>query len=319
MNMNISSDSTVHLDGLSQLYDHRILLAVLLLLLYAFVMLSDGMVVYIVCSRRSLHWPMYVFVVAVLINSSLCSTAIYPKLLWDLVQGQRVVLLSRTACLCQAFVISSLASSSFMLLAAMATDRYLSICHPLRYPALMSPKVVATLLALCWLFPTCRVVGAIILASHLPVCYLRITRMYCDTYIFVSMSCGGTTTQISNAYGLFGATVTIYIPVSFVLFSYCRVLLVCLWRSRKFSGKALNTFLPHMLVFFNYSLTASFEFLHRRLMMGGTTVVTMSVVVVIVPSGFNPVVYGLKVAEIYKHVKILLRNQRRPKTQPTGN
>ncbi|KAK7940040.1 hypothetical protein WMY93_003366 [Mugilogobius chulae] len=264
--MNISSENILRLDGLSQLYDHRFVLAFLFLLLYVFVILSDSLVVYVVCSQRSLHRPMYVFVVAVLVNSALGSSTIYPKLISDLLQGRRVVLMFRSACLCQAFITGSLGSSSFMLLSAMAFDRYLSICHPLHYAALMSPKTVTALLLVCWLVPVFRVAGAMILASHLPICYTQVTRIYCDNYTFVSMSCGGVASQISSA---------------------------------SFSTKALNTCLPHVLVFINFSFAASVELLHRRLTMQGATV-TASIMVVVIPSVFNPVVYGLKVAEIYR-------------------
>ncbi|CAL1581884.1 unnamed protein product [Knipowitschia caucasica] len=147
--MNTSFVSVLHLDGLSQLYDYRIPLAVLLLLIYGFVMLSDATVVYIICSRRCLHRPMY----AVLVNSAIGSSSIYPKLLWDLFQGKRVVLLSRYECLCQALIVGFVGGSSFLLLSAMAFDRYLSICHPLRYAALMSPRAITVLLLMCWLVP----------------------------------------------------------------------------------------------------------------------------------------------------------------------
>uniref|UniRef100_A0A3B3Z980 Olfactory receptor n=1 Tax=Periophthalmus magnuspinnatus TaxID=409849 RepID=A0A3B3Z980_9GOBI len=257
------SVSTLHLDGVAQLYEHRLWLAFLFLLLYVFVMLSDSLVVYIVCSQRRLHQPMYVFVVAVLVNSAVGSTSIYPKLLWDLVQGCRVVQVSRLACLCQAFLTGSLGSSSFMLLSAMAFDRYLSICRPMRYAALMSPYTVTALLLVCWMLPACRVAGAMFLSSRLPICYTQVTRIYCDTYTFISMSCGGASTRISNMYGLMSATITIFLPVTFVLFSYGRILVICLKRSRTFSTKALNTCLPHILVFMNFSLTASTELLHR--------------------------------------------------------
>ncbi|KAJ0070504.1 hypothetical protein NL108_012964 [Boleophthalmus pectinirostris] len=312
MNMNVSM-STVSLDGLTQLYEHRLWLAFFILFLYVFVMLSDSLVVYIVCSQRSLHRPMYVFVVAVLVNSAVGSSAVYPKLVWDLVQGRRVVLVSRSACLCQAFLTATLGSSSFMLLSAMAFDRYLSICHPMYYASLMSPRTVSALLLLCWFLPALRVAGAMVLSNRLPVCYTQVTRIFCDPYTFTSMSCEGASTQINNAYGLMSATITIFLPVAFVLFSYGKVLIISLQRSRSFSSKALNTCLPHILVFMNFSVAASTELLHRRITARNVTVAT-SILVVVIPSVFNPVVYGLKVAEIYRHVKRLLRHP--TKTQP---
>ncbi|XP_067458707.1 olfactory receptor 11A1-like [Thunnus thynnus] len=308
--LNVTSVTSVTLDGFLQLSDHRLLFFFVCLAAFVFVLFSDFLVVYLVVSRRSLHRPMYMFVAAVLLNSVAASVTVYPKLLSDL-SGGGVAHVSRSACLCQAFVLYSLGSSSFMLLAAMAFDRYLSICRPLRYAALASPSAVAALLLLCWLLPACLVGGAALLASRLPLCRSRLDRIHCDIYSFVRLSCGGGAALLSEVYGLLCAAATVFLPAAFVLFSYGRILTICLRRSRTFSSKALHTCLPHLLVFLNYCLCTAFDLLHRRLHTASdpaASVVT-SVLVVLVPTVLNPVVYGLKVKEIFTQVKKLLRCQ----------
>ncbi len=314
----MTSVTSLTLDGLARLSDHSSLFFVVFLAAYVFVLFSDSLVVYLICSQRSLRRPMFAFVAAVLLNSAVGSTAVYPKLLSDLLSGRGFAQVSRSACLGQAFVVYSLGSSSFMLLAAMALDRYLSICRPLRYAALVSPAAVAALLLLCWLLPAVLVGGAVLLASRLPLCRSRLGRIYCDVYSFVRLSCGGGAALQSEVYGLLCVAATIFLPAAFVLFTYGRILLICLQRSRAFSGKALHTCLPHLVVFINYSLSTAFELLQRRLQAGepAASVVT-SVLMMVVPTVLNPVVYGLKVKEVFRHVRRLLSCQRAAQSPPS--
>ncbi|XP_072301482.1 olfactory receptor 6N2-like [Eucyclogobius newberryi] len=305
--MNVSSVSTVGLDGVALLYEHRLWLALLLLLLYVFVMLSDSLVVYVVCSQRSLHRPMYVFVVAVLVNSAMGSSVIYPKLVWDLLQGKRVVLMSRSACLCQAFFFASLGSSSFLLLSTMSFDRYLSICHPLRYSVLMSPAAVTTLLLLCWLVPLLPVAGFVLIANRFPPCLDRVTRLYCHMHTFVTLSCADKHV-LSKLYSFFCYTILVFLPFSFVLFSYFRILFLCLHRSKMFASKALNTCLPHVILLLNYTVCNVVELLQKTVLSGEVTrsTFTISILLVVVTPVCNPIVYGLKLREIYQRLKKLL-------------
>ncbi|KAF3843876.1 hypothetical protein F7725_002725 [Dissostichus mawsoni] len=97
-----------------------------------------------------------------------------------------------------------------------------------------------------------------------------------------------------------------------MLFSYARILFICLWRSRSFSSKALQTCVPHLLVFFNYSISVYLDLLLRRLQSNresDTTLIT-SILMMLVPTVLNPVVYGLKLKEVLTHVKRLLSCRR---------
>lgn len=305
--LNVTSTTLLTLDGLVLLPEHNLFTFFLFLSVYVFLLLSDSLVVYVICSQRSLHRPMFAFIAAVLLNSVAASSVVYPKLLSDMLSGFDLVQMSRLACLGQAWVLFSLGGSGFMLLSVMAFDRYLSICRPLRYAALVSPAAVAALLLLCWLLPAVLVGGAALLASRLPLCRSRLSRIYCDIYSFVSLGCGGGAALLSEVYGLLCITVIVFLPVAFVLFSYSRILSICLRRSRAFNSKALHTCLPHLLVFITYSLCTSLELLQRRLNAdsGPLTSIT-SVLVMVVPTVMNPVVYGLKVKEILKQVQRLL-------------
>ncbi|XP_033935252.1 olfactory receptor 6N1-like [Pseudochaenichthys georgianus] len=268
--------SSLTLVGFSSLSGHSSLLFFVFLLLYLFVLFSDSLVIYIICSQRALHRPMFAFVASVLLNSLIVSTVFYPKLLSDLLlSGAGLVQVSRTLCLCQGFFVSSLGGASFMLLSAMAFDRYLSICHPMHYAVLVTPAKVVLMLLLCWLLPFIGGGVTTLLASRLPLCRAQLNRVYCVT-------------------------------------STALILFICLRRSRSFSSKALQTCLPHLLVFFNYSISVCLDLLLRRLQSNresDSTLIT-SILMMLVPTVLNPVVYGLKLKEVFTHVKRLLRCRR---------
>ncbi|KAE8277780.1 Olfactory receptor 51E1 [Larimichthys crocea] len=308
--MNVTSVTSLTLVGLEPVSAHGPVLFAVLCSVYVFVLCSDSLVVYLICSQNSLRRPMFAFVAAVLLNSLCASTALYPKLLADVLWSRGSVQVSRAACLGQAFVVISLGASSFLLLAAMAADRYLSICRPLRYAALVTPAFVWALLLLCWLLPATLVGGAVLLASRLPLCRSRLRRLYCDVYSLVRLSCGGRAALQSELLGLLLSAGTVALPAGFVLFSYGRVLTVCLRRSRAFSSRALHTCLPHLLVFVNYSVSTGIELLQRRLQAAGEPSIVPSFLVVMIPTVMNPVVYGLKMKEVRRHIERLLGCQR---------
>lgn len=306
------SQTSLTLDGLLQLSEYRLLFILLFLSAYVFALCSDSLVLIVICTRHSLHKPMYVFVAALLLNSLVSGSAIYPRLLRDLVWESGSVMVTLSACACQAWVVYTLGTAAFMLLAAMAFDRYVAICRPMRYAALVSPRAVAAILLVCWLLPAALIGGTALLATRPPLCRLHINRLYCDVYTLTRLSCDINAVQLSEVFALFISVVTVLLPVAFVLFSYISILFVCLCRTSSFSGKALRTCLPHLLVFLNYSGCAAAELLQRRLQAADrrSSSVLTSVLIVVVPTVLNPVVYGLNMSAITGHVRRLLAGRK---------
>ncbi|XP_072303364.1 olfactory receptor 11A1-like [Eucyclogobius newberryi] len=319
--MNLSSG--VVLAGFEGLFSLRWPLVGLLLSLWLFELLVDALVIFVIISRPVLHKPIFVFIAAVLLNSLVASSVIYPRLLWDLGRvgpglspGSELdlVRVSVRSCLTQAFLLHVMGSSSFMLLGAMSLDRYLSIMCPMQYVTLMSPRRVLCLLLVCWFCPLAMVGVVIALVSRLPLCANVVYRIYCDPYTIIGLSCPGPMAQLAVAYGFFLVVVVLFVPGSFVLFSYGRILWVCLFRSRSFSRKALETCGPHIAVFLNYLLSTAFDLLHRRVSSSSRPsraleglATAASLFSVMVPTVLNPLVYGLKVTDIYRQITKLLR------------
>ncbi|KAE8299076.1 hypothetical protein D5F01_LYC01465 [Larimichthys crocea] len=235
--MNVTSVTSLTLVGLEPVSAHGPVLFAVLCSVYVFVLCSDSLCVYLICSQNSLRRPMFAFVAAVLLNS--CARA-----------RRCTRSCSRTCC--------GLAARC---------RQYLSICRPLRYAALVTPAFVgaaAVLAASRHARGRRRPIG-----QPPPALRSRLRRLYCDVYSLVRLSCGGRAALQSELLGLLLSAGTVALPAGFVLFSYGRVLTVCLRRSRAFSSRALHTCLPHLLVFVNYSVSTGIELLQRRLQAAG--------------------------------------------------
>ncbi|XP_076863873.1 olfactory receptor 51E1-like [Brachyhypopomus gauderio] len=298
------------LEGHVELEKYRYVYFIITLAVFVFIILFNIVVIYVIFTNKRLHEPMYIFIAALLFNSLFVSIAFYPKLLSDLLSEQQVI--SYHACMLQAFCIYTYALSEFTLLSAMAFDRYVSICKPLQYATLVKMSTVKKVLFLCWFLPSCEHGISIILTYQLHLCKFKLNRIYCNNYSIVKLSCGDI--SANNIYGLFALSVAVFPPVIFIVFSYIRILAVCLKNSKDFRGKALQTCLPHLLIFISFSVTSCFEVINSRLEANIPQIILMilSVEIVVVPPLINPIIYGLKLQEIFMRIKKIRFGKTKP-------
>ncbi|XP_049331938.1 olfactory receptor 6N2-like, partial [Astyanax mexicanus] len=270
----------------------------------------NSVVIFVIYSSKQLHEPMYIFIAALLFNSLIGTAALYPKLLVDFLSEIQVTSLS--ACLFQAYLIYSYAAAEFTLLSAMAYDRYVSICKPLQYATLIKMSTVRKILFFSWLIPfTANGIG-IILTYQLQICGFKMNRVYCNNYSIVKLSCGNI--LANNAYGLFVLILVFFAPLMFIIFSYVRILKVCLMTSNEErKKKALRTCFPHLIVFINYSVTSCFEVIGSRFEenVPHLFAMIMSIENLLIPPLVNPVMYGMKLQEILNSIKKFIWKQRR--------
>ena len=303
--MDNSSDAIYLLmDGHIGLQKYRYFYFIISLTVYLLIICCNSVVISVIYTNKCLHEPMYIFIAALLFNSLFGATALYPKLLTDFLSERPVT--SYSGCLFQAFCIYTYGAAEFTLLSAMAYDRYVSICKPLQYPTLVKMSTVKIMLFFCWFFPACNVGILIILTYQLQLCRFNINRIYCNDYSIAKLSCGDT--SVSNSYGLFGLTIAVFPPVIFIIYSYVRILNVCLRNSKDFRRKALRTCFPHLFIFISFSINSCFEVINARL--EGNVPHILSVLVsienLVIPPLINPVMYGLKLQEIFSRIKKMM-------------
>uniref|UniRef100_H2S2L8 Olfactory receptor n=1 Tax=Takifugu rubripes TaxID=31033 RepID=H2S2L8_TAKRU len=293
----------ITIEGYVELQKYRYLYFVIMLTAYILIICSNSTIVFLICFHRNLHEPMYVLIAALLINSVLYSTAIYPKLLIDFLSEEQTITYS--ACLFQYFMFYSLAGSEFLLLAVMAYDRYLAICKPLQYSAIMRRRTVTIFLLLAWIAPTAQVAVAIIRNANRKLCNFIFKGIICNSTVY-NLHCQRRS-QAFNIYGLMVLVNLLIVPVMFILFSYARILLISYQSSKEVRKKAAQTCLPHLMILINFSCLTVYDVLLLRLntVVPKTVHFLITLQIIMYHPLFNPIVYGLKMKEISKQLKKL--------------
>ncbi|XP_026232486.1 olfactory receptor 6K3-like [Anabas testudineus] len=294
--------SYITLDGFIELHKYKYLYFLIMFTAYILIICCNSTIVCLIVIHRNLHEPMYVFIAALLVNSLLFSTALYPKILTDVLSEKQII--SYSACLFQFHIFYSLGGSEFLLLAAMSYDRYVSICKPLQYATIMRKSNISLMLLLAWILPSCQFAVSIVLSADAKLCNFTFSGIICNSTIF-KLHC--VSSGLLNIYGLFSFVCILLLPVLFILFTYTRILIISYRSSREVRRKAAQTCLPHLLVLINFSCLSSYDVLLLRLQTDFPKIVRliMTLQVILYHPLFNPIIYGVKMKEISKHLKTL--------------
>ncbi|XP_066556143.1 olfactory receptor 52L1-like [Amia ocellicauda] len=276
----------------------------LCLLLYLLTVSANVFLMVVIYVKPNLHKPMYIFLFHLAVNGVIGSSAFYPKVMDHLLSAVQES--SYVGCLFQVFCITTYGACTFTVLAVMAYDRYISICKPLWYHSIITPSKVKFLLTGAYLFPVLGVVMHIILTRTLPLCQFKIHKLFCDNWAVVKLSC--VNTNINNIYGIFLTIVFVFFPFIFVIYSYVRILAVCLSISKEAQRKALRTCTPHLITFLNFSLSALFSIIYNRFEFNLPTSVNivMSIHFIVIPPLLHPVIYGVRSQDIWNCILKIL-------------
>ncbi|XP_018529670.1 olfactory receptor 11A1-like [Lates calcarifer] len=293
----------ITLGGYVELQKYRYLYFMIMFTVYILIICFNSVIVFLITIHKNLHEPMYIFIAALLINSVLFSTNIYPKLLIDFLSEKHII--TTAFCIFQGFSYYTLATSEFLLLAVMAYDRYVSICKPLQYPTIMRETTVKGFLILAWLVPACEIAVSVVLYTNVKLCNFTMKGIFCNNSAF-TLQC-----VISEAISIYGVAMLLNIalfPMLFILFTYTRILIISYRSCKKVRKKAAQTCLPHLLVLINFSCFAVYDVVVVRVEsdLPKLARLIMTLQMIAYHPLLNPIIYGLKMKEISKHLKRLL-------------
>ncbi|XP_032391850.1 olfactory receptor 52A5 [Etheostoma spectabile] len=292
----------VTLGGHVEVDKYRYVYFLIMFTAYILIICSNSIIVYLIWFHQNLHEPMYIFIAALLVNSVLYSTNIYPKLLVDFLSEKQII--SYSACLFQCFLYYSLNSSEFLLLAAMSYDRYVSICKPLQYHTIMRKTTVRIFLGVAWFAPACQIAVTVSIGALAKLCNFTLKGIFCNNLIY-KLHCVSSIGL--TVYGLsifFNVTI---LPLAFIIFSYTKIFIVLYHSCREVRMKAAQTCIPHLLVLISFSFLFTYDIVIVKLEIEfpKTTHLIMTLQVILYHPLLNPIIYGLKMKEINKHIKRL--------------
>ncbi|XP_063289853.1 olfactory receptor 5AR1-like [Pelobates fuscus] len=160
---------------------------------YLIIIFSNLIVVLSIILYSDLHTPMYILLCNLSVIDISYTSTILPKLLAMLHTQCKTI--SFLECFIQLYFFLSFICVEIFLLAAMAYDRYIAICHPLHYSILMSPKHCARLVLTVWVMGLFDPVVHIFLFANLSYCHSHhIDHFFCDVTSLIKLTCSDTFT-----------------------------------------------------------------------------------------------------------------------------
>ncbi|XP_056670615.1 olfactory receptor 10R2-like [Monodelphis domestica] len=282
--------------GFSNLNKMQFVLFGVILCLYLIILSGNITVITTICLEHSLHTPMYFFLSVLSVSETLYTFVILPKMLLNLLSVLRTI--SFTSCAAQMFFLLGFATTNCLLLGVMGYDRYTAICHPLRYPVLMSwwiCKLMAT---------TCGVSGFLFsmigtfLVFTLPFCNSnKINHYFCDIAPVIHLACGDP--YINEAIIFVGGVVALVVPWMFICITYGFIIRTILRiPSTEGRKKAFSTCASHLtVVVFHYGC-ASFVYLRPSSKHTSDKDKLVTVTYTIFTPLLNPMVYTLRNREV---------------------
>uniref|UniRef100_A0A2I3RP58 Olfactory receptor n=1 Tax=Pan troglodytes TaxID=9598 RepID=A0A2I3RP58_PANTR len=230
--------------GLSDQPQQQHIFFLLFLWMYVVTVAGNLLIVLAIGTDTHLHTPMYFFLASFLSCADIFFTSTtVPKALVNIQTQSRSI--SYAGCLLYFFL--TFGDMDIFLLATMAYDRYVAICHPLHYMMIMSLHRCALLVTACWTLTSLVAMTHTFLIFRLSFCSKILPDFFCDLGPLMKVSCSDA--QVNELVLLFLGGAVILIPFMLILVSYIRIVSAIL-RAPSAQGrcKAFSTCGSHLVV-----------------------------------------------------------------------
>ncbi|XP_071767892.2 olfactory receptor 1-like [Centroberyx gerrardi] len=282
---------------------------VFLCFVYTVTVLGNGFLISVIYLVKALHTPKYMIVFNLALTDLCESTALIPKLLDTFLFDRRYIVYE--ACVSYMFFVGIFATMQSWTLLTMAYDRFVAICFPLRYHAIVTKPAIAAILVFTWGFLVSLVAFCVSLIDRLSFCRsLVINSFFCDHAPTYKLACNDTSLNNIMAYVVF--VLVLCIPLILIVITYiCIATALIRIASGEERVKALKTCTSHLIlvaIFFlpivstNIASVATYIHPNARNINSSMTHT--------IPAFLNPIVYSLKTEEVLGSIKKLYKRNR---------
>ncbi|XP_065279679.1 olfactory receptor 52E4-like [Emys orbicularis] len=295
---NFTNPSTFILLGIPGLEMAHVWISIPFCTMYTIAVLGNFSILFIVKREPSLHEPMYYFLCMLAITDLVLSTSTVPKMLNIFWFNSTEINFS--ACLTQMYFIHCFTGMESGIFVAMALDRYVAICDPLRHSTILTNSVVAKIGLAVVLRAGILALPYPFLARQWPYCRTNIIpHSYCEHIAVVKLSCADT--RLSSYYGLFILFSVVGLDVIFITVSYIQILKAIFSLPTKDARlKTFGTCGSHLCAILVFYIPDFFSSITHRF---GHNVplhflILLANVYLLVPPLLHPIIYGVRTKQI---------------------
>ncbi|XP_072491997.1 olfactory receptor 1N1-like [Notamacropus eugenii] len=304
---NQTSVSEFFLRGLSQWPEHQHLFFRLFLCMYLVTLIGNGLVFLAIISEARLHTPMYFFLATLSFGDIGMSSSTVLKMLHNL--HTQIHTISYAGCLTQMYFFLTFGDVDSFLLAVMAYDRYMAICHPLHYTTAMRPLLCVLLVSVCLVIANLLALLHTLLMANLSFCVVReIPHFFCDISPLLKISCSPT--RVNELILFYVGGPFLAVPFLCILVSYIYIVSAILRMPSLGGGrrKAFSTCGSHLSVVCIFYSTVFSVYLSPPSIFHTKDIVASVVYTVVTPM-LNPFLYSLRNQDIKAALRSLLRGK----------
>ncbi|XP_071979113.1 olfactory receptor 5F1-like [Engystomops pustulosus] len=281
------------------------LIFTIFLIVFLMTVIGNSLIIFLVRLNISLHTPMYFFL-SNLSFVELCYTSItIPNILYGTIKGSGAI--SFVGCFTQVYFFTLCATAECSLLAAMACDRYVAICRPLRYTVIISRRVCAYFAIFAWLSGVINSTVNTLVTSKLNFCGSNsMNRFYCEVQPLIRLSCSDT--YISDVLATLSATVFGVSFLLLILMSYSFILRAILkMPSASSRHKTFSTCTSHITVVVLYFGALTFMYLLPSDSSSQWLDLAVSIIYSTMTPMLNPIIYSLRNHQVKEALNNLMR------------
>ncbi|XP_043115502.1 olfactory receptor 52E8-like [Puntigrus tetrazona] len=284
---------------------------IFLLIAYFIAVIGNSIVLLIIALERSLHCPKYIGVFNLALADLGETNAWIPNMMNAFFSDSQYM--SYNACLANMFFVNLFISVQSTTLVVLAFDRFIAICLPLRYHAIVNNTVMSLMFVVLWMFNSSLVALSTSLMNQLSFCKSNVVQsFYCDYGPVSRLACN------NNSLNLFLtnliAALFLIAPVFIIVLSYLGIFFalskITTWEARL---KALKTCVSHLLLVVTFFLPIICMFIASSFtyITPNARIVSLSLSFTLPPM-LNPIIYVLNTAEIRVLIRKLLKNKIMP-------
>ncbi|XP_004648723.2 olfactory receptor 1361-like [Octodon degus] len=231
--------------GLSSRPEIQPIIFGIVLVMYLIAVTGNALLIIVAHIDPKLQTPMYFLLSQLSFIDIFLTTITVPQMLIHTLSVNRTI--SYNCCMIQLFFFMAVGSMEGHLLAAMAYDRYVAICDPLRYLAIVSHQLCLRITLTSWVVVSLNSLLYSVLVSRLTFCGNLVTHFFCDITPLLELSC---IRPVVNEMLIFTEGVAVVVsPFFFILASYVRIgIAIANMHSVAALRKALSTCSSHILV-----------------------------------------------------------------------